>query len=993
MSEPCADKLETLGAWLDGEATEAEARELERHLEACAGCREASRMLADLGSSVAHQPTLAPPPDFAVRTARAVVPAAPGWRFPDLRGRSVALALAQMLARGKEGRPGPARVMLLFGLPALAFGLFNPLLTVWFLKIAAVCLLAGLPVHYWQGRVARLGSLQRGRALEEILLTGVSRAQLLDAVAVSGLGALAWAGLGFAPLLALADPGAGFLWLPVLLLVAWLGSYAAACWSLGGGWRLGVLAVLGGLGLVLWPDLSGAESPLVRLATSQDVADVVVQQVLRWGPALVICALCLLVARGFTLRLLEREPSRPRGKRNRWLLAGSDNPVVMRENVRRAARAPRSLAVVGLIHCGPVLVSVALAGSLLDSVESQAWAWIYLLAAGVLAWTATRTLGAVLHERERGTWDTLLQTGAVGLAFVAGWVQVAVSEAFLAFLSLLGLPLLVAGLLLEPAVPLVAAFATVGAGLTGTAALLGLALSARSRTLGEARASLLAWGCGTALASLGLMVVAPAVVGPDDWEPWVLPLVAVACVGLLVALWSAFTLKRHLLLSAAIAGSGNLRSRLAVCSGWAGAALTVAANSWPVWPSSSEALLQAALGYGLGWLAGVALAWLVAPVLRFEGRTLLARWLVTLLWGIIFGLALGGLRLLMVCLDWFPAHWAYDQIALAVAVSAGVAALLGLRTSDAAAAGSFRRALVASFSRAGVALALLAAYMAWEYRLPPADAEPFLAQVRAQREAARQLPPPVARLEGLLRGNWPSGASGPYVDPDRLRSMLPEVRAVVRHGEFPVQDPAFPFAMRPALLEGVADALVTLHQREPSLDCLLLAVEWSARGRQLSYAHAALNNLRLVLDSLQLTDAELRRLLARTEGLDRLDFTPVCDDWFAMDLRRLERERIEYPDRPEFYWRHQRDALIVTYLRTRPLCIALADSRSIRLAQRDAFESCGPHAPAAGRPSNHRARYWVDDLPVASLVDKERSARRSLLGIRAEAQRQLEDRR
>lgn len=1010
MSGPCADRLEVLGAWLDGEASAAEVAELERHVQVCEGCREASRMLADLGSSVAHQPTLAPPADFAARTARAVVPAAGGFawlRFASplsARSASVGMALAELLDRQPRGRPGPAQVMLLFGLPALLLGLWNPSVPAWFLKIAAVCLLVGLPLHHWQARVARLGSLQRGRALEEILQTGVSRAQLLDALAVAGLGRLAWAGLGLVPLLCLADVRAGLLWLPALLAVAWLGSYPAACWSLGGGWRLGVVAGLGAVGLVfggpsalqtlgwLGPDKDTAGNELgLPVEGARETFIWAHGQALRWICGLVMLGICLLLCRALALRLLERGPSRTRRSRNRWLLGDSEFPLVMRENVRRASRAPRGLAGVTLLYLPLPLLSAALAGSLTQDVESG-WTWtlLVLITVGIVARAALRTLGAVLQEREQG----LLQTGAIGPNFIGEWVKVTVSEAGLAFLSLWALPLVAVALTpREPldrleesllSAPILTALLALALGMTAVAALLGLALSARSRTLGEARASLLAWGFGwlaailTSLATFKLFV--------RDSDPVALQ-VAMSGGGALTAFWSLVVLQKALRLPVAAPVGASLGGRLAVCSGAAGATLGLVVNSWPRLPEPwawDLVPLQVAAGFGLGWMAGRLWAWLVGPILRVEGVSRLQSWLITVGWAASFGLGVGLLRLLLTCLELLPfEHWAFDQIALATTASLVTAAVLWKvgPATDQACRLPLARVLTVSIIRSSLALAVLVLCLHWEFHLAPVDPEPILQQVRARRLASRQLPPPAARLEKLLRGDWPAGASAPYLNPKTLTPRVAEVAEAIRRGEFPSGDPTRPLAMDPDLLAGVAYSLTDLGTAKQSFHHLLLAVEWSARSRNLKYARTALGELQKWLAQKELTSAELRELLARTEGLDRLDLLPSFDEQFADSLSRLDAMRAYY-DLPEAYWRRQRQVLATVYLQLRPLCANL--DRSVDELEEKALERCAPCSLARSAILQSR---WGS---YATRVSDEREARLVLADVRARAQQQLE---
>ncbi len=966
MSAPCTERLEVLGAWLDGEATEAEAEDLQRHLAVCPGCREASGWLADLGASVARQPRVEVPADFAVRTARVALAANRPSRWTAFRRWAEELAsgssgregaLGVLLGREGRGRPSPALVLVLFGLPALLLGLYNPTLPDVFLRIAAAGLLVALPMHHWQARAARLGSLRRGRALEEILLSGLSPARLLDGLAVAGLGSLAWAALGFEVLLL---PTGEVCWLPAVLALAWLGSYAAACWSLGEGLRLGLLA-------------AGAA---LTLAVSAGAG-----MTFAWAGAIAYLFPSLAACRWLALRRLQSPTRAASGAqpRNLWLVGPSENAVVMRERMRRATRF------------GPVLRHLPLA------VLTAAWTWqvshdprstitwlsLGLLLVGVVGGAALRTLGAVLHERERGTWEPLLQANAAGREFVLGWLLVATGEAVLGLALLLPLALLTTNLALNAPAIEEAVLVLELCALAWVSALLGLSISAGSRTPGEARSSLLAWACGLTMLALALVAVGQAL--KPDVQLMHVGLVAVGLVGGIAGFWSSRALHRRLSLAPPPAPVATLPGRLAVCSAWAGAALGLVAHSWPLPPALRwGSALQFLVGYAAGWLSGHALAWLLAPLLGYAGDTRLVRWGVTVFWATLFGLTVGGLRMLLTVLDVCSGNWAYDQIALSAAVSAAVAALVALRGRPLSAPQvrtTLPRALAVSVLRTGMAVGILGALLYGRFYVTPVDVAPILAQVQARRLAAQNRPSAPNQLDRLLRGDWPAGASFAYFSaPDfRIQDVVELMQT-----PFPLPDPAVPLAGEPNLVSGIERRLELLasqsNDRAKQLEYGLLRFQfcrwsgsrWSAMTA-LSFLHAEVNRGGLSLSQLQ---------LLRDGTLDGAgDFLAECDSLFAGDLKRLEEQRAFHPDRPEFYWTHRRRVIESVYVNVRPLCSRLENPLTISARQQDIL-----------------AQYWSDSEagPVvtdyAGVVGEELGIRRRLRDLREIVRLQLEQR-
>jgi anti-sigma factor RsiW len=99
-----------LGAWLAGALPQAEAGEVRRHLDSCAGCAEERDLLREGTSLVAPLPAVAPRPGFAARAAarasdqRPRPLGAPWWRWAFGGGlTAAALAVAAVLI----ARPAP----------------------------------------------------------------------------------------------------------------------------------------------------------------------------------------------------------------------------------------------------------------------------------------------------------------------------------------------------------------------------------------------------------------------------------------------------------------------------------------------------------------------------------------------------------------------------------------------------------------------------------------------------------------------------------------------------------------------------------------------------------------------------------------------------------------------------------------------------------------------------------------------------------------------
>ncbi len=470
--------FEELSAWLDGEATPDESARVESHLKVCSRCRQTKDLMAQAGSTLARIDVALPP----VEALRPKIRRLPTLKLPSWPNHPIAL-----LRQRPGATPNPLAVLALFGLPALLFSLLNPEQAQVFLGLSAVGLLVGLPLHHFRTEVSVLTSLRRGRCLEEILSTGLPARQLVDTLAVQSLGAVARVGIPLVPVLALGSQEfhdrdfalqAALGWLPLVVLLFWLGSYVVlflGAWSKDGETRnlpqqlLAAVVLLPALALAIWAHpLLGA---LWMAGTARYLAI--------WGLD--------------HLAEVDRLISRPtRRQRNPWVRWSSENPIVAREAMRKAASTPGGLG--GLIGARALtMVLPALwVWSLLSMHGLTAyWSGFGILLVLVWARAASRTLGAVVGERERGTWETMMQTGLTRAEFVKGWKAVTWGAVGMDFLPAVGV-LIGAGFLVLPqplAAPLLAGLLALFLA-SGTE--VGLALSALSRSTREANGRLIA---------------------------------------------------------------------------------------------------------------------------------------------------------------------------------------------------------------------------------------------------------------------------------------------------------------------------------------------------------------------------------------------------------------------------------------------------------------------------------------------------------------------
>lgn len=306
-----------------------------------------------------------------------------------------------------------------------------------------VGLLVALPWYHFRTDLAILVSLRRGRCLEEILGTALDARSLCDALASFSLRSLYRVGLPVALLLAASVPlyqaefeplaaTAAAAWLPLLGIVFAVGSYATQAITLfaRGGERPGAASV--GIALLLFAPVvalgvAGGSSSAPYLALSLGLlggalwVGLVGRAVAIWGlqhPA-----------------VLERwsRPTAPR--RNRWVRAWSDNPIVAREMARLSAAIPLGLLGLFLARLIPAAIPAQATWGLCE-LAPEWWSLAFWLGAALLGWiaymrAAARTSASLASEQEGSTLEAMVQSGLTRRDFVSGWLQVACAPIYL----------------------------------------------------------------------------------------------------------------------------------------------------------------------------------------------------------------------------------------------------------------------------------------------------------------------------------------------------------------------------------------------------------------------------------------------------------------------------------------------------------------------------------------------------------------------------------
>lgn len=298
--------------------------------------------------------------------------------------------------RGREIAAPWWVLVALFAVPAVFFGYLDGLQGQGFLLVSALLAMIALPAYALQRDLSFLVALHRGRALEEILISGLEPSEIVDAVATASLGSLLRAGVPVALVLAVFTPV--FQW--PLLLLFWLPAAYLAQWAVAY-WLQFLILQRGRLFLHVFGPVS-VGGWLTWLQPSL------------WPLVLPACAWALYSARSLTIASLASQESPRRSARSRrHLLWRIENPILARELARRPVGWRQLFVTVALALLWPYLFL---------SYWNQALAAVVLLN---FLRASFRTLSAVVSEREALTWESLLQTGLSAGRFSFGWVCLA----------------------------------------------------------------------------------------------------------------------------------------------------------------------------------------------------------------------------------------------------------------------------------------------------------------------------------------------------------------------------------------------------------------------------------------------------------------------------------------------------------------------------------------------------------------------------------------
>ena len=358
-------------------------------------------------------------------------------------------------------------ILLLYGVPCLLIGST-------YVAIAALAVMTLVPLYFFMTETTLLHRLRRGRCLEEMFSAGMRPESLVDTLAFYGA----------VPVMQVCLR----IW-PCLLVGVVLGDHYR-WFALVAVWPLGVLGIFV-WGVYLYLALSVRWAwLLVALCLEAAVATVVATPLERVLLFLGVVA----VARQSAIRALicsDQRVRRVRRRRPGW--KWSDNLIVARESARRGRGgwATYLLWLVVLPTCLGRYLSQGPAYEWFDR-----WEIAVAFLGVLLFWrSAMSTVGAIVGEKARKTWEVLAQVGVPFADYRRGWLLVAAVPGWLASAPCLLLlvaagvaemPFIIIPILTGPPSCLILIW------LTWVGAHVGLAISACTRNLAEAYVSLLA---------------------------------------------------------------------------------------------------------------------------------------------------------------------------------------------------------------------------------------------------------------------------------------------------------------------------------------------------------------------------------------------------------------------------------------------------------------------------------------------------------------------
>ena len=457
----CSLDTDRLLEWLDSPA---HAEELEEHLRHCSQCAGTARLFRGLGEQLAPRGICEEPSsDFAARVAAEILSRRSGsqrllgWcrkRMQHLLQPNAVSALLDIKRRKQPTlMPRLIPLALLYLLPGFYYAVVVPDLFRFYLGSCMGLLVLAIPVYVVQTESGLLKSLYQGRCLEELSTSGVSAAMMVDTLACHCLKRIVPLAVGTSLLLC---PSTWYflthhhnevtlnqvhwlgqilaLWIPAVTVALVGGSYAYQAFISGTqqnvrqslGFYAGLTVLIGCL---IWSSfdtlslVSGTFSPSLPVQHLRFVVP---------GLALLFlqCLAALLSLAGLRALAIHRYNASTLGlggftsvskrKASRWTAVGPGaNPILAREMARRGL--PSAALVISAVFCWFWMAHLNTENNLTELLTRFGYQLLMLAVVGACNFGLS-TCSVVSQERQRGTWEALLQTRLTTREFVAGWL-------------------------------------------------------------------------------------------------------------------------------------------------------------------------------------------------------------------------------------------------------------------------------------------------------------------------------------------------------------------------------------------------------------------------------------------------------------------------------------------------------------------------------------------------------------------------------------------